>query len=50
MSDSNEKKQTDDNVNKTDKNINPALSVKSQQIPVKCEFSQKHSNKENTDN
>lgn len=41
MSDNIKKNQTVDNVSKPSENENPALNVKSQQMPIKWEYSQK---------
>lgn len=40
MSDNIKKNQTVDNVSKPNENENPALNVKSQQMPIKWEYSQ----------
>lgn len=45
MSDNIKKNQTVDNVSKPNENENPALNVKSQQKPIKWEYSQKYPEK-----
>lgn len=48
MSDNIKKNQTVDNVSKPNENENPALNVKSQQMPIKWEYSQKYPEKRKT--
>ena len=45
MSDNIKKNQTVDNVSKPNENENPALNVKSQQMPIKWQYSQKYPEK-----
>lgn len=45
MSDNIKKNQTVDNVSKPNENENPALNVKSQQMQIKWEYSQKYPEK-----
>lgn len=48
MSDNIKNNQTVDNVSKPNENENPALNVKSQQMPIKWEYSQKYPEKRKT--